>query len=1116
MTDQDDNASRRANLSTAKQELLRQRLAGHKKTVASAGVIPKRADGPAPLSYAQERLWFLDKLVPGSAAYNIVVGIRMRGRLDSDALEQSVRWVAERHQVLRASFPSREGRPVQELLPVDAIRLERVELPPGSVATREVEARDRLRAEAQRSFDLERGPLFRALLLGMGDEDQILLLVMHHAVSDGWSMTIAAREITMAYHSFARGERPQLAPLPLQYDDYAAWHRQRMEGPELEGHIAFWRTHLDGAPTTLELPTDRPRPLVQSFRGARHDGEIPADTTRRLREFCARERVTPFAVLLSAFHLLLAKYSNQRDVVVGVPTAGRGQLELESLVGLFVNTLAVRGSIADGPNFRTLVTRLQQTMIDAQAHQDLPIERLVDALHVQRDLSRPPLYQVMFVLQNLEEARADLGDLQIEDVPIANGTSKFDLNLLLKERRDTIAATFEYASDLFEPSTVARMWSHYLALLAAGLDQPTLEVDRLPMLDPAERDRFWNEWNDTGAPYPSDLCLHELFEQQCDRTPAALAVVSGTTRLTYADLDARANRLARHLRQAGARPESFVAVVMEKGWEQIVAVLAIHKAGAAYVPVDPHLPTERLHFILESTASRVALTQSFLEPLLQWPQGTALVAVDTFSDGGSAERLDRVQTPDQLAYVIFTSGSTGQPKGVLIEHRGAVNTCHDVNRSYGIGSADRVLAISALNFDLSVWDVFGTLGTGGAIVVPPASDAPDPAEWLALVERERVTVWNSVPALIGMCVDYAESVGSAALSSLRLVMMSGDWIPVPLPDRIRSLVSGVRLISMGGATEASIWSIVYPIDAVDPAWRSIPYGKAMANQKFFVLDAGLEPCPIGVPGALYIGGIGLARGYHQDEAKTAASFIRHPRTGERLYRAGDLGRYFPDGNIEFLGRNDFQVKIHGYRIELGEIEAVLRQSGLVREGVVAVRVQNGDKRLVAYLVSSGDERPTAAVKEALLRSLPAYMVPSAFVWLDGLPQSANGKIDRKLLPALEEEHDRERAFAAPEGPVETAIAEVWCRLLQRARVARDDNFFEVGGHSLLMIRLREDLSARLGREFTIVELFENPTPASLARHIEKGSERTDDVARGRERGTVRAERMAIARNRRRG
>jgi amino acid adenylation domain-containing protein/non-ribosomal peptide synthase protein (TIGR01720 family) len=1084
MSDESIN-KRIESISPAKRALLMQLLERQKgKSAAVPSGPQRRGPGPAPLSFPQQRLWFLDQWEPNSPVYNIPVAVRLDGPLHLESLAQAINEIVRRHEVLRATFGTVDGQAVQVIAPSVRLSIPVEDLWALSASAQAAKVQERANQEARQPFTLAEGPLLRASLLRLDPRAHVLLLTMHHIVSDGWSIGLFFDELATLYSAFQAGKPSPLPDLPLQYADFAVWQRRWIEGEVREAQLTYWKQRLAGAPASLDLPADRPRPATPRFRGAVTKFALSRRLTADLHALAQHEGATPFMVLYAAFNVLLARYTGAHDICVGSPVAGRGRAEVEKLIGFFVHTLVLRTDLSGDPSFLELLGRVREGTLEAYDHQEVPFDQVVEALQPQRDPSRTPLFQVMFGLQNTPVPTVKLADLTLRPFEAENATAKFDLLLLLEATEEGMQGYVEYSTDLFERATIDRMVRHFQVLLEGLTAHPEKRIGELSVLTEEERERALVTWNATEGAYPAEACLHELFEQQVERTPSATAVVFQDVRMTYGELERRANQLGRALRERGALPNTLVAVVLDKGWEQVVAALGIGKSGAAYVPIDPHLPEERIRHLLEHGQVKLAVTHTRLDQTLGWPEGVERLCVETFVPTAEDDvRLARAQRPEDLAYVIYTSGSTGTPKGVMIDHRGPVNTVVDINRRFHVQPADRVLGLSALNFDLSVYDVFGTLAAGATLVLPDPLGLRDPSYWAEIVAAEGITVWNSVPALMELLVGHAAEHVADQLGSLRLVLLSGDWIPVSLPDRLKKLVPAVELISLGGATEASIWSIFFPIERVEPTWRSIPYGRPMLNQRFYVLDAALEPSPIGVEGMLFIGGVGVALGYWRAEELTSASFITHPRTGERLYRTGDQGRYMLDGCIEFLGRKDFQVKIRGFRIELGEIEIALGQHPAVREAVVLVRQDvPGDKRLVAYIVAADEPSPSALDLQSYLKGrLPEYMVPPAFVFLPAMPLTTNGKVDRRALPAPDAARtELAEGFAAPRSHLEQTLADVWAQVLGVPRVGIHDNFFALGGDSIIAIQV-VSRAQRAGLTLLVRQLFQHQTVAALAK-----------------------------------
>ncbi|MEU4232964.1 amino acid adenylation domain-containing protein [Nonomuraea sp. NPDC026600] len=1043
-------------LTEAQRALLTQRLRRRK----SVPTIPTLPDGQAPpLSYAQERLWFMEQYAPGNPAHTIPFVRRLRGPLSAELLGDALDRVAARHQPLRTRFPV--GDDGQPTVTVSADIT--VPLAIASAGT-DAEARvlvDRFLAEP---FDLVTGPVIRALLVRLAADDHVLAIAVHHIAADGRSANVLLHEIL---------SRDPLPELPVTYGDFAAWQRERPGGAD---DVAYWRERLAGLPP-LELPTDFPRPPELTYLGAAHPFAIDPGLVARLDRLGREHGATPYMVLLAAFAALLGRYAGQEDVAVGSPVAGRSLPELDGLVGCFINMLAMRVDLSDDPSFLGLLHRVRDLAMDAYEHQELSFERLVSELNVPREVSRSPLFQVLFAMQNYGGDGAASGGLTVEGFSPGVWATRFDLELYTGGDGSFL---FVYNVALFSAERISRMAGHLRALLDGIAADPSAPVSTIELLTAPEQEER-RRWNDTGLDLGDPDLLHRPFEERVPYSPEAVAVAHPGGAITYAELERRAALLAAELTAAGVGRGELVAVVMERGWEQVVAVLAINKAGAAYLPIDADLPEQRRFELIARGECRVAVTQPWLD--LTWPADVTRVSVTPSSMTLSAPSACPA-APDDLAYVIFTSGSTGTPKGVMIEHQAALNTIRDLNHRFHVGPHDRILALSALSFDLSVYDIYGALATGATLVMGEPSADKDPAAWARLVTEHRVTVWNSVPALMELLVDHAEHEGTD-LSSLRLVLMSGDWIPLTLPDRIRALAPEAEIISLGGATEGSIWSIChpigYPIGGVEPGWSSIPYGRPLANQSFHILDRGRCDVPIGVPGDLYIGGVGVATGYWRDPDRTAAAFIVHPRSGERLYRTGDLGRYAPDGTIEFLGRADAQVKIRGYRIELGEIENHLARHPDVTECVVTTHGSGSQAQLVAYVVGRVDP---VRLRGHLAETLPAYMIPTRFVPLSHLPLTANGKVDRRRLPAPTPSAEGASERIPPATEAELLVASAWAEVLDPgAAFGVDDDFFDVGGHSLLGIKVVARLRRVLppgAAPIAVVDLFKHPTIRELA------------------------------------
>jgi amino acid adenylation domain-containing protein len=1316
----------------------------------------EREGNVMPLSFAQQRLWFLDKFEKDSSFYNLPATVQIHGAsLNVSALEKSLREVTQRHEILRTTFTTVDGQPVQIIAPESRFTLPLSDLAHLPPSERNTEAQRLAREEARRPFDLSTGPLVRARLLRLSPEDHVLLLSMHHIVSDGWSMGVLVREVAALYDAYAVGAESPLKDLSLQYGDYALWQREWLQGEVLDQQLAYWREQLAGVSPVLELPTDYPRPAVRTFNGASLSLRLPRRLTEELKTLSRSEGVTLFMSLMATFQLLLWRYSGQEDIAVGTPVANRTRAETEDLIGFFVNALVLRTNVSGNPTFRDLVQQVKETALGAYAHQDIPFEKLVEELAPERNLSVTPLFQVVFALQNTPSPEIRLRDLQLSLVETERETSKFDIVLAMWETAEDLEGTLEYNTDLFEEATMQRLLRHFETLLDGTVTNPDARIADLPLLTASERQQLLVEWNDTRKPYREELCIHQLFESQAAQHPNAPAVIFEDERLTYDELNARANRLAHKLIELGIGPELRVGVLMERSLEMVEAVVSVLKAGGTYVPLDPAWPLERLRWIASTLGIRCLLTQqAHLRAIheLQWklPHLADVICLDVETQRPPAETLDqdvvksiwdhvaeqsvdevtaggfissytgepfaatevrqyveRVAKlaqpflgPDQrvleigcgsglimfelaphaglyvgldpseatqaknlsriteniklatgfadqidtlfepesfdlivmastaqffpgpnyfeavlekslkllapggtillcdimdaqrkqefgeslqefqrlhpqartktqldselyfdeayffdleatlphvrdvqilhrepqftnelgyrydvilkkddgrdtrtrqpskrlwtgwhlralpesnpstkgssanVAYIIHTSGSTGEPKGVMVQHRPIINLIDWVHTTFNVGAGDRLLFVTSLTFDLSVYDIFGTLAAGATIHVASRADLREPRRLARILKEQRITFWNSAPVALQQVAPYFSNDPDSG-EHLKTVILAGDWIPLRLPDQIHAAFPNAHMVNMGGATETSVYSNFFVVQTVEPHWASIPYGKPIQNARYHILDARLDPVPIGVTGDIYAGGDCLALGY-ADAVLTADRYIPDPfstEPGARLYKFGDRGRYRADGEMEFLGRRDQQIKIRGFRIELGEIESALVANKAVREAVVLVREDvPGEKRLVSYIVPAQQPAPTTTELHSFLKEkLPEYMLPSAFVMIDTLPLTRNGKLNRDALPAPDASRPALAAsYLAPETELERRIAEIWQDVLGVDRIGLRDNFFELGGHSLLLVQMHARLKETLRHDVSIIELFKYPTIASLA------------------------------------
>jgi amino acid adenylation domain-containing protein len=1037
------------------------------------------------LSYAQQRLWFLDQLEPNSSFYNIPAAVRLRGRLDLTALEQSFREVIRRHEALRTTFAVLAGVPVQRIDTAPEFSLAVLDLS----RVDEAEARRVAAEESQRPFDLSTGPLLRASVLRLSEQEHVLLCTMHHIISDGWSMGVLIKELTTLYEAYATGQQSPLPELEIQYADYAHWQREWLRGEVLEKQLSYWKQQLAGAPAVLELPADYPRPAVQSFRGAHQSLTLSAELSNGLKALSQREGVTLFMTLLAAFETLLSRYSGQQEIVIGTPIAGRNRAETENLIGFFINTLVLRTDLSGNPGFEELLRRVREVTLGAYAHQEVPFEKLVEELQPERDMSRTPLFQVMLVLQNATATEVvKIEGLEVSGVGGESGTAKFDLTLSVSETGDgRLQALWEYNTDLFKSDTIGRMMDHFEVLLGAVVANPEQQLSKLKLLSDEEQEQILVHWNSTAVEYPRGKCLHQLFEEQVERTPGAVAVVYEGDQLTYNELNVKAQRLANHLKILGVGPESLVGLCVERSLEMMVGLLGILKAGGAYVPIDPSYPAQRLSFMLADAQVRVLLTQQRLVPSLPEHEAT-VVCLDgdwkaEASTHGDAEC--RV-TADNLAYMIYTSGSTGQPKGAMTTHAAICNRLLWMQEAFGLDATDTVLQKTPISFDVSVWELFWPLLTGARLVVARPGGHQENGYLVQLMAEQKVTTVHFVPSMLQAFVEE-KRLGSC--ERLRRVICSGEALGKGLQDRFMKRVGWAELYNLYGPTEAAVDVTSWRCRESDA--RAIPIGRPIANTSVYILDGEMNATPIGVSGELYIGGVGLARGYWQRADLTADRFVPHPHSaapGARLYRTGDVAGLREDGAIEYVGRADNQVKLRGFRIELGEVEAALATHASVGEVAVVMREDEpGDNRLVAYVVHRDKKVVTAGeLIEHLKGQLPEYMTPSRFVILAAMPLTPSGKLDRRALPAPD--HSRpelEDRFVAPRTPIEEVLSGIWSEVLRVEEVGVNDSFFELGGHSLLATQVISRAREAFGVDLALRVLFEHPTVRRMARVVQQ-------------------------------
>lgn len=1066
---------------------------------------------PLPLSYAQQRLWFIQQLEPENTAYNEHLAYYLYGALDYVALARSLEEILRRHEVLRSRFASNNGQPFQTVaskMPLDLPLIDRRNIPEEALNE---DIRSLIVDEVRRPFDLANDPALRSLLIRTGENSHVLVLVLHHITTDGWSMGILLRELAVLYEAFSTGKRPELPALPVQYADYAVWQRRFLRNEVLQTLLDYWKQRLHDAPGTLELPVDRQVSNAQASRGAQYNFEVSSSCNDRIKELSQREGVSLFAILLAVFKSVLQRYTGQTDILVGTPVADRDRVETRELIGFFVNTLVLRTCLSDDPTLLELISRIHREVASAYAHKDLPFERLIEELKPVRDSAHTtPLIRVMFDLQNFPHPHFNLPGLQAAPVEVDPGTTKFDLSLSMVNTAQGLKGTLRYSTDLFDEATIARLANSILTILERGVIDLETHISRLPLLNEDEHSKLVGGWNDNQTDYPANKTVHELFEDQTKKAPDATAVVFEAEQLSYAQLNRRANRIANRLRRFGVEPGTLVGVCMVRSLDMIVVLLGILKVGGAYVPLDPSYPKERLKFMLEDAAPLVLLTQQrLLDELPDY--GAQVICLDCdqeITEDESEEDLPNGAGAESLAYVMYTSGSTGNPKGICVPHR-AINRLV-LNTDYiNLGPQDKIAQASNSSFDAATFEIWGALLNGGQLIGFSQDVVLSPQEFAAKIRDCDITTLFLTTALFNQMAREAPW----AFGSLRNLLFGGEAVEPRWVAHVLRNGPPQRLLHVYGPTENTTFTSFYPVHEVPENASTIPIGRPIANTRMYVLDQHAQIVPVGVPGELHIAGDGLAHGYLNLPELTAERFVPDPfspRSRERMYRTGDLARVLPGGNIEFLGRIDQQVKIRGYRIEPSEIEAALSQHAAVRESAVVPQddVLSG-KRLVAYVVPKQDSKQVtiAGLRNYLNEKLPKYMLPSTFTILDELPLTPNGKVDRDALPSLDENQvGLEGEQAVPRTDVEQEIAAVWQEVLGVGKVGIHDNFFDLGGHSLLLARVQSKLNQVIG-DLSMVELFEYPTISSLALRL---TQKDQNLSSAGEPGRDRAEKQRDA------
>jgi len=1068
-----------SNLSPAKKALLEKWKGGKFKT----DTIPKRQiSNNIPLSFSQKRLWFIDQLYHGSSFYNIPIAFHIKGQLNITALGQSLNAILKRHEIWRTTFKLINGEPVQEIAPDLTWDLPIINLEHLSNENWESEVKQLAAKEVTKPFNLAKGLLVRATLLHLNEEEHVLLVTMHHIITDGWSCGVFLRELSTLYAAFSTNQPSPLPELPIQYADFAIWQRDRIQGEFLASKLKYWKQQLSGELPVLQLPADRPRPSVTTFAGAKQYFTFSTTLTNALKQLSKREDATLFMSLLAAFNILLYRYTHQEDILIGSPIANRNRAELEGMLGLFVNTLVLRNNLSGNPTFRELLHRVRQVTLDAYAHQDLPFEMLVEELQPERNLSQNPLYEVMFVLQNTPKNVQEVSGLTLRTLDFDSGTSQLDIFLSMFESQEGLTGCLEYNTDIFDAATISQFINNYQTLLENILANPEQRICELSLLTPGEKEQLLFNFNKTSAEY-KNLSLNQLFEQQVELTPDSIALIHESEKLTYSQLNHQANQLANYLQKHGVTKETLVGICLERSIDMIVGILAILKASGTYIPLDPSYPVERLNFmLLDSQASILITQQKILEKLSL--SSSKIVCLDMQKDEIARQNLENpinISKPEHLAYIIYTSGSTGTPKGVLGTHRGTVNGLHWLWKTYPFSPEEVCCQKTAISFVDSVWEIFAPLLQGIPTVIISNATLLDPQLFVEALAHHKVTRIILVPSFLRLLLDNYHHL-TKKLSQLKLWITSGEALSINLAKTFREFMPFGKLINLYGSSEVSANATYYDTTLLQDQANSVPIGRPIDNTQAYVLNHNLQPTPVGVFGELYIGGDGLARGYLHRLELNQERFIDNPFIpGTKLYKTGDLVRHLSDGNLEYLGRHDEQVKIRGFRVELGEIAAVITQHPDVQDSVViTVNDAEENQRLIAYVVTDKQHIATQLLPY-LQQKLPSYMLPSAFVVLDALPLTPNGKVDKRSLPTDEViRPNTAKTLIAPRNFTELSLVKLWENLLNTSSIGVTDNFFNLGGHSFLAVRLMAQIQDRFGHNLSLSTLFENPTIEKLA------------------------------------
>ncbi len=1047
--------------------------------------IPRDCEHELPLSFSQQSMWFFDKFTKGNPVFNICNAVHMQGILHKDKFVKALNQLIARHESLRTTFTNIDGKPVQMIHTAFSVDIPEIDIRHVAKADVENHLKIVIKEEARRIFNLEKGPLFRFCLFVLGENEYVFSMTIHHIIADAWSNAIFIGEFFKLYEAYINEENLSLPELKIQYADYACWERKRFEEEMPEELLDYWRKQLAN-PTTLQLPTDFPRAKSKDYEGGYETLIVPPNICQKLQAICKNEGTTLFMIILSAFQTLLYRYSGQTDIFMGTVVANRNRKDVEDLVGFFMNTLVLRTSFEGDPTFIDVLQRVKKMTLDAYTYQELPFDKMLEEIKPERDVSMTPLFQVMFILQNTQKVELELPGLKMHQLEAQSGMSPFDLRLQLTEVDDGLKGGFEYSTALFKPSTIKRISEHLLSILEYVVNFPEVNVSDIPIMTKQEKSQILNEFNSTAADYSKDKVIYQLFEEQAQKNANSVAVIFEDKQLTYKELNEKTNQLARFLREKGVDQGSIVGIMLERSLEMIIGIMAIEKAMGAYLPIDPHYPIDRINYILEDSGTTLLLTNKKFDSIETEKQIEKIYLEDESLYKGDCSNLLYKADSDSIAYVIYTSGSTGKPKGTMIEHHSLINRLEWMQKKYSIDENDTILQKTTFTFDVSVWEMFWWSIQGAKVCFLEPGAEKDPGMIVRAIEKNNVTVMHFVPSMLTSFLEHLKDTGEAErISCLRQVFASGEALTPTQVGLFNSLLktNGTKLANLYGPTEATI-DVSYFDCIEEDCVNSVPIGKPIDNIQLYVMDKKMQLQPIGVPGELCIAGVGLAKGYLNRPDLTSEKFIENPFSeGKKLYRTGDLVKWREDGNIEYLGRLDFQVKIRGLRIELGEIEnAILLHPGIKECIVNAWEKQPGDLHLVSYIVcEKGTNIESAELQGFLSKTLPDYMVPRIFVFMDTMPLSANGKADRKALPKPVLEKKAE--YVAPRNDIESIITDIWKEELGLNTVGVNDNFFEVGGHSLLLTKVHSRLNKQFQRELSLIELFTHSTISSLAKYI---------------------------------